>query len=249
MPLAPLTRYSQAKLIPAYFPEDVRHVPFVIGANQVISKGTPLGFFTGATANEVQVLTPGGTVSGGSVTLGFGLAYATIQWNSTAAQVKALIEAAYLATYGIPTGGVTVTGGPLSTGALTITWVNVMAGQAQPLITVQNNLTGTSPTCTPSRTTTGVQNGALGIYNDALSNGLQVAKTLANSDMATDPAGNITYGPVATTGEHGAERLAAACPIRGYFRTVDLPGLDAAAVVDLGRLVSGTVADGVLAIY
>jgi hypothetical protein len=36
---------------------------------------------------------------------------------------------------------------------------------------------------------------------------------------------------------------------KGYFDTKDLTGLDAAGIVDLGRLVSGVLADGVLEIY
>jgi hypothetical protein len=80
-------------------------------------------------------------------------------------------------------------------------------------------------------------------YADANSDGTQTAKAIAMFDMTTDGSGNVTIGnDWASTSKSGPVYKA------GTFRTTELTGLDAAGVVDLGRLVSGTAADGVLRI-
>lgn len=81
-------------------------------------------------------------------------------------------------------------------------------------------------------------------YDDALSDGRQVARAIAAYAMTVDASGNITLG-----GEQGTTRLVAPCYLDGYFRTEDLVGLDANAVTDLGRLVLGTTTTGLLKIY
>jgi hypothetical protein len=247
MPTVYQDRFSQSRIVPFMFPEDLREIPYKFGANLVLAKGTVLGLFTGSNTNAVQTITPTGTISGGTLLVIFGLARFTIAFNSTAAQVKALFEAALLATYGI-TGTVTVTGGPLSSGALTFTFSGQMAAQAQPLFQLVSSLTG-GGTVAAATTTAGIANGAAAAYDDSLSNGLQIAKAILPVDIATDPAGIITYGSVAQGGQFGKTQSTLACAVRGIFKTTDLVGLDANGVADLGRLLSGTAADGVLSIY
>ena len=80
-------------------------------------------------------------------------------------------------------------------------------------------------------------------YNDALSSGLEVARGIAMYDFTTDSSGNVTIG-----GDTGITYLSVPIYLAGTFKTAELTGLDAAAVADLGRLVEGTVAAGVLRI-
>jgi hypothetical protein len=78
-----------------------------------------IGPFMAAGTKEVQTLTKAGTVSGGTFTITFkGETTAPIAWNAVAADVQAALIA--LSTVG--TGGVTVTGGPLNTGAFSVTF-------------------------------------------------------------------------------------------------------------------------------
>ena len=100
--------------------------------------------------DEVQTVTPTGTISGGTFTLTLmGVTTAAIQWNANAAAIKAAIDTA------IPGNGVTVGGGPVNTTAFTLTYVG--HGDV-PLASVQSSLTGTTPTLTPTVTTPGIDN-------------------------------------------------------------------------------------------
>jgi hypothetical protein len=85
-------------------------------------------------------------------------------------------------------------------------------------------------------------------YNDANNDGSQTAKAIAQYDMQIDANGLITLSSVGSTagGESGEKLRAAPAYVSGTFKTTDLTGLDAAAVTDLGRLIQGTVADGIL---
>lgn len=71
-------------------------------------------------------------------------------------------------------------------------------------------------------------------------------------DLATDSSGRITYGQstagVSPVGPYGGTDRAAPAFFSGTFRTIDIPGLDQNAVDSLGKLTSGTIADGVLRI-
>lgn len=81
-------------------------------------------------------------------------------------------------------------------------------------------------------------------YNNANADGSEVAKGIAAYDFTTDAGGVVTLGG----GEQGERQQTAPVFMSGYFRTSELTGLDAAGVADLGKLVSGTVADGVLCV-
>jgi hypothetical protein len=85
--------------------------------------------------------------------------------------------------------------------------------------------------------------GKWGLYADANTDGTQVAKGFARRAFKTDADGNVILGDAA---EYGVTHLTAEIHTKGVFATKGMTGLDAAAVTDLGRLVSGTVADGLL---
>jgi hypothetical protein len=72
------------------------------------------------------------------------------------------------------------------------------------------------------------------------------AKAILEYDVTTDGSKNIT---ISGFGELGVTRKTCPAFVSGFFRTTELTGLDAAALVNLGaHLISGTVADGVLCI-
>lgn len=122
-----------------------------------------VGPFQTAGTDEIQVLTGGGTISGGSFTATImGSTTAAIAWNAIAATVQAALR---LAVSSDPAStdeekaiadGLTVTGGPIASTPFTITYNGETAADV-PQITVNTSLlTGTAPTITPSTSTAGV---------------------------------------------------------------------------------------------
>lgn len=148
-----------------------------IGGQRVLQPGTvmakitsgpdtgKIGPFQAAGVDEIQVLTPGGTISGGTYTITLlGATTAAIAYNATATQIQAALRLAVASLTGtddvtaankLIADGITVSGGPLSSGAVTITYdAETSQDVAQAVVT--SSLTGTSPTVTPSTTTAGV---------------------------------------------------------------------------------------------
>lgn len=104
------------------------------------------------------VLTPGGTITAGTFTITFtisGVAYTTAPITASAT-ASAIATAVLAAIPQWPTGSVTGTGGPVTTGPVTLTFTGVLAAQPIPLPTLGTaSLTGTSPTLTASSGVTG----------------------------------------------------------------------------------------------
>lgn len=199
--------------------------------------GTVLGQVTGTTAvNDVQTITVSGTPTGGSFRLNFnGQVTAAIAFNAAASAVQTALQA--LSNVG--TGNVTCSGGPFPGATVVCTFAGDQAGIFEPLMTLySNSLTGgASPTAAVAHTTPGAYAGGFFTnYNDSLSDGTQTARSLLEYDTVVDEYGRHTVGG----GEFGEFSLCAPVYITGHFRTADLTGIDAAAVVDLGRLVRGT---------
>ena len=84
--------------------------------------------------------------------------------------------------------------------------------------------------------------GKYAAYNDANSNGTEVARAIAQYDMTSDGSGNVTI-----TNERGStvSKLAPVY-VEGYFRTEDLTGLDANGAADLGYIFVGDTTTGLL---
>lgn len=80
-------------------------------------------------------------------------------------------------------------------------------------------------------------------YANANSDGTEVARGIAQYNFTTDADGNVTIAS-----ETGVEYHTAPIYVAGTFRTTELTGLDAAGVTDLGRIIAGALADGVLRI-
>lgn len=76
-------------------------------------------------------------------------------------------------------------------------------------------------------------------YNDANSNGTEVARAILQYAVATDASGNHYFGTTATS-EHGQYELSVPAYISGDFADADLTGLDANGLADLqGRIIYG----------
>lgn len=119
------------------------------------AKALTAGQTMGGLTNEVQTLTKGGTWSGGTYTITIvetGQTTAPIAYNAIAATIQAAIDAALGYS-----GDIVVTGGPLSTTAVTLTYGGYFAGRNVAQATADITLvTGSSPTVTPATTTPGV---------------------------------------------------------------------------------------------
>jgi len=75
------------------------------------------------------------------------------------------------------------------------------------------------------------------------------ARAIAAYDMQIDASGNVSFSSTAlqSGNEFGLKHVSAPVYVGGTFRTNDLVGLDAGAVVDLGGfLMAGSVTDGIL---
>lgn len=241
------TTYDLDALKPKY--GEAVMFPAVLEANRVYSKGTVLGEVTSNAASAVQTITRSGTPATGSFQLSFGdsVKYQTAVISTyTAAALQAALEA----LPNIGTGNVTVA---LATNVYTITFTGALANKPQPLLAqVANSLQTSAPaavTLSFATTTTGVQKGAYGPYDDALSNGKETARAILPVACATGPDGRISLSAVAGGGEHGETRMDVAVAVMGgIWDTSKLVGLDANGVADLGRLVQGSVASGLLAL-
>jgi hypothetical protein len=82
--------------------------------------------------------------------------------------------------------------------------------------------------------------GVFTAYATGAADGSQVAKRILQYDVATDANGYVAIGD---QGEKSPTTPAWFC---GTFKTSELTGLDAGAVTSLGRLISGSVTDGIL---
>lgn len=105
---------------------------------------------------ETQLLTPGGTITGGTFTITYSAQTTTaIPYNATAAQVQAALEA----LSNVDPGDVIVTGGPIGPHpggtAFTLQWIGSKLGNNAEVTTSVVSLTGTSPTLTPSTSIAG----------------------------------------------------------------------------------------------
>lgn len=111
------------------------------------------GFTLTAPPSDQQTITVTGTPTGGMFTLTFnGATTAGITYAATAANVVTALVA--LPTIGA--GGVTATGGPLPGTPVVVTFAGVLAGAAQPLMTISTTgLTGGTPAGTVAHTVTG----------------------------------------------------------------------------------------------
>jgi hypothetical protein len=91
---------------------------------------------------------------------------------------------------------------------------------------------------------------AMPTVNTAFTNtdGRHVARAIAQYSFRTDYMGRVVYAGANQSPQHGAYETTAPAYFAGAFKTSELTGLDANAVNDLGKLIKGSVSDGVLVI-
>lgn len=137
-------------------------LPFLLACGHQPVSGFPK---QGNGTNEVQTITPGGTITGGTWTVTFnGETSGAIPATATAAEIQAHLER--MAAF--RPGDVTVTGGPVTTGAVTLTFKGRYAATNPAQVTTSAvSLVGTAPTLTPTTTTPG----AVGTNTDSLGRG------------------------------------------------------------------------------
>jgi hypothetical protein len=82
-------------------------------------------------------------------------------------------------------------------------------------------------------------------YRPGAPDGTGLARLLLEFDCGTDEAGNVTQGSM-TPGSMDVTFPTADAFFEGEFYTTELVGLDDVAVAQLGSLIQGTVAAGVL---
>lgn len=227
MPVAASTRFTNAKLTPAS-PNGIKTGVLRLPGGINWAAGTVLGVVTGAAASAVVRITFGGTVTAGSTfRLIFGSEISDpVAYHGTAGTFVSNLQTAMDALFG---AGNTVVSG---TGPFDITFQNQYANRAIALPTTASALTGTDPTVAATLQTAGHPgSGLAAAYNDALSDGSQVARQLLMYATRTDSLGNvITDRP----GNYNSCETYTG----GDFFCSDLVGLDAAAVTDLGRLIN-----------
>lgn len=239
MPLTASRTYAGEGLIPSRDPNDARIESAKLVPGEY-PKGTAVGLYaTGAAQNEIQTATITGTPTGGTYRLALdGKPTAAIAFDATAAAVKAALEA--LANVGTDNVGVSLSGA-----VYTITFQGALANQDIPLLTLYANaLTGgSSPSVTLATTQIGRAAGAQwGAYNDALSNGLQVCRGFVR--YPTEVGLNGVHAVNSSLfGECAEGKRSAPVYVAGtfYAAAANLPGLDAAGVADVGRLINGTL--------
>jgi hypothetical protein len=120
-----------------------------------------VGPFQAAGTVEVQTLTKGGTWSAGTYTITvLGVTTAALAYNATAATVQTAVRAALAASSDDAVNNysdsITVTGGPLSTTALTFTYAGPFSANVAEVTADITLVTGTSPTVAAATTTAGV---------------------------------------------------------------------------------------------
>lgn len=236
MPLTPSRTYAGEGLIPSRDPNDARLESAKL-APGVYPKGQAVGLYaTGAAQNEIQTATVNGTPTGGTFRLALnGQPTAAVAHNADGPTLQAALEA--LANVGAGNVGVSK-----ASNVFTITFQGALANQDVPLLTLfSNNLTGgSSPTVALATTQIGRAAGAQwGAYNDGLSNGLQVCRGFVR--YPTEVGLNGVHAVNSSIwGEPAEGKRSAPVYVAGTFETGKLVGLDAAAVADVGRLITGT---------
>lgn len=249
MALLPLNTYTGGGLRPVYDSEGAFTENVALAAAKYFPRGTVLGqvLGTGTAVAEVQTMTGTGTLTGGSYRLSFdGYVTAAIAYDASVATIELALEA--LANVG--TDGILVGGGAFPGTPVTFTFANALAGLAQPLIQVISSITG-GGTVAIARTTAGKPaKGYWDAYDDAAAGdfaGLAVARRLLQYDCRTDSNGRVWPGQTAGVSDNNRFDRYASTFFAGTFRTGDgtsllRPGLDAAAVADLGKLIAGSTA-------
>jgi hypothetical protein len=239
--LKPQRRLEHAQLSPAI--GEGKTIAIRLARNLSLLAGQILSEYSAAATNEVQTLTPSGTISGGTYRLTFeSQQCAALAFNANAPAIQAALEA--LSTVG--EGNVRVTGGPISSGVVTIEFIGDLANMDVGAITVQSSLTGSTPAVAVAEATKGSGGpGTFGPYTNGASNGLETAKLILARDVVTDNYGRHYLGRSGAS-EHGTDLGGVNAYYCGVFACEELTGLTSTSAGQLGRLIQGDITNGLL---
>jgi hypothetical protein len=206
------------------------------------------------TANEVQTIIKTGTVTGGTFTITYsGQTTAAIAYDATPAAVQTALEA--LSNLGA--GQIAVAG--TANSVYILTFKGTLAGTDVAAVTVgSGSLTGGGNYGTVTVATAGSagSNGTYKAFLSSATDGSQVAKAVLEFDAATDASGNITLGTSNLGGDKQQFSIGNTVTafVSGTFRSEDCQQTAGAgqltelAVSQLGRLVQGSVTQGLVRI-
>ena len=249
MPLQAYDTFSQLELTPAFYPLSVKRMPFAVAAGQQIARGAVVAQVTAASATDVQTLT--GTASSGTFTIqvsagGVSFVTAVLPALATAAQIQAALQA----LPNIGAGGITCSGGPLATGTVVCAFAGSNVNQPQTLMVINGGaLVGGSVTI--AHTTTGVANGAVVNYNNAVNAAPAAAPTLsaAGSDgTLAVGAYSVAYTLVTGAGESTpSPQGTIAVASTNHIGIASITGLDA-SVTAVNFYVNGLFAKQVVVV-
>lgn len=248
---APAYTFVNNALYPVYDDRNAVLIPVNLAAG-TYERGTILGQVTSAGANDVQTITYGGTVSGGTFTItatpttpynGTPSVTLTEAYNVTAAALQADLESIY------GPGNVVVTGAAGSSAVVTFT--GALAIQTITPMVIVDNTTGSGHSVTLVHTTPGVAaTGTYGAYASGNSDGTQLPKAILMYPCVVTSVGGVLQIVQANAGGSaeipGYFELSTQAYFHGTFRCQELVGLDANAVTKLaGTIITGTSAAGV----
>ena len=231
MPTTATDTFLGTGLIPFFAPETAREQNVKISASKTLKLGDILAELVGN--NEVQTITISAT--GGTFTVTYaGQTTTAIAFDATAATFLAALEA--LSTIGEENIAVT-----LASSVYTVTFQNKLGLQnIAAMTTTATGLTGGAGTATVATSTAGSSGtrGEFDTYDPDATNGLEIPKAICKYDLTTNASKVVTINE--------KTQLAAPVYTSGYFSTKDLRWLDANAITKMGgRLISGSIADGV----
>lgn len=231
MPMTAVNQtFTQAKLLPLYVAHEAIELPINLIPSTTFVKGQVLEPLS-ASANDVQTITAPGS---GTYTLTFtnpltGLSATTaaIAYNANDAAVQSALQATVTATGG----------GTVAVASLAATFSGALANRPVALMTYGGTAGGSV-----AHTTTGATAGTYQAYASG------TAKCILSYSCATDASGYITFGTAATGGYWGETHRSVPAYFTGIFDTSKLTGLNTTSAGHLGKLLSGSVSSGVLAV-
>lgn len=234
----PVLTFTGGGLLPLY--DGARCDVVQLPGGVYYPQGTVLGMVpgTGTAVNEVQRITITGTPTGGTFALFYGgIFIGNIAYNATAANVRDAINAYFGFTV------VSASGGPLPGAFVDVTFTGESGGMPHALMTAIGAFTGgATPAVAITRQTVGKPAGGYAAqYLAGNSDGTQVAKRVLKYPSATNFMGQVVQGDSMLMAAAGVmPNRGAPAYFQGVFRCSDLPGLDAGAVTNLGKLITGS---------
>lgn len=238
MPTSATRRFTIAGLQQVYDNGLPLIIPVKLPASVSYLKGTILCEKKGK--NEVVTLTEGTAMTAGTYTLTFGgQTTAALDYDATAAEVQAALEA--LSSIG--TGNVSVTGGPISSAVMTITFQNDLGYQNVGAVTSdQTSLTGTFAIAVATAGVAATY-GTWEQYAAGNTDGSQIGPcAILMYDCYTDSSGNMTLGQTSAGGVNGEYVPSVPAYASGNFRCSEVPDMTEALLTTFGgRMVHGTI--------